>query len=67
MQVTKRMITQNKIDETARLWNETKNPKYKKQWYQLIYKLYGSNIIKRWTISSGGGDKGNGGRHRTFE
>ena len=28
----KRMITQNKIDETARLWNETKNPKYKKQW-----------------------------------
>ena len=31
-----------KIDEVARLWNKTKDPKYKKLWYKLVKKF--SNI-----------------------
>ena len=32
---------QRKIDTIANLWNKTKDPKYKKEWYKLIEKTYG--------------------------
>ena len=25
-----------KIEEAARLWNKTKDPKYKEEWYKLV-------------------------------
>ena len=28
-----------KIDETANLWNKTKDSKYKEQWYKLLKEL----------------------------
>ena len=32
---------QRKIDQIANLWNKTKDPKYKNEWYKLIEKTYG--------------------------
>ena len=44
-------MTLQKINEVAKRWNKTKNPKYKELWYKLI-KEYGLNNIKRWDVSS---------------
>ena len=33
--MTLRELT-NKLDNLANLWNKTKDPKYKKQWYALL-------------------------------
>ena len=30
------MVTLQKIDEAANLWNKTKDSKYKEEWYKLI-------------------------------
>ena len=30
-----------KADELANLWNKTKDPKYKNEWYKLVRKIYG--------------------------
>ena len=32
----KNMVTLQKIDELADLWNKTKDPKYKDKWYKYI-------------------------------
>ncbi len=43
---------QNKIDEAARMWEKTKDPKYKEQWYKLIKEFAnGPHNIERWNIS----------------
>ena len=34
------MNIQERIDEAARNWNKTKNPKYKDEWYKLIKEYY---------------------------
>ena len=34
-------MMQRKIDQIANLWNKTKDPKYKNEWYKLIEKTYG--------------------------
>jgi len=34
------MTLQRKIDEAANNWNKTKDTKYKKLWYKLIYGHY---------------------------
>ena len=34
-------IMQNKLDQLANLWNKTKDPKYKNEWYKLLKKVYG--------------------------
>ena len=34
------MTLQRKIDEAANNWNKTKDTKYKKLWYKLIYGYY---------------------------
>ena len=42
-----------KIDEVANLWEKTKDPKYKDEWYRLIRRFNdGLNIIERRVVSS---------------
>jgi len=50
------MIT--KIDELANLWNKTKNPKYKDEWYKYIKEWAdGVNNIDRRNVSSSPSDR----------
>ena len=43
---------QNLIDDAARNWNKTKDPKYKKLWYKLVKEFAnGTHNIKRWSVS----------------
>ena len=45
-------ITLKKIDNVANLWEKTRDPKYKAEWYKLIKEwANGSNNTKRWIIS----------------
>tara|TARA_R110000824_G_scaffold57950_1_gene157267 strand:+ start:384 stop:596 length:213 start_codon:yes stop_codon:yes gene_type:complete len=45
-------ITLKKIDNVANLWEKTKDPKYKKEWYKLIKEwANGSNNTKRRIVS----------------
>jgi hypothetical protein len=51
-----------KIDDVANMWNETKDPKYKKLWYDLVKEFSnGPNNIDRRTISPGTSDETNAG------
>ena len=43
------MTIQKKLDELANNWNKTKDPKYKKLWYDLVN---GLNNIKRRPVST---------------
>ena len=52
------------IDDAAKMWEKTKDPKYKDEWYKLIRRYVdGLNIIERRVVSSSrsneGNDKGN--------
>ena len=58
------MVTLQKIDEVAKRWNKTKDPKDKELWYKLI-KEYGLNNIKRRDVSSSSSDQADDGRHNT--
>ena len=50
-------MTIEKIEKAARLWNETKDPKYKDLWYKLVKEFaHGKNINNtnttvRWNVS----------------
>ena len=57
------MVTLQKIDEVAKRWNKTKDPKDKELWYKLI-KEYGLNNTKRRNVSSSSSDKTDGKRNR---
>ena len=47
------MANQKKIDEVANLWNKTRDPKYKEEWYKLIKEFVnGLNTIERRPLSS---------------
>jgi hypothetical protein len=43
------MTIQKKLDELANNWNKTKDPKYKKLWYEIID---GLDYIKRRPVST---------------
>ena len=43
------MTIQKKLDELANNWNKTKDPKYKKLWYEIID---GLDHIKRRPVST---------------
>ena len=46
------MVTQQKIDEVANLWEKTKDPKYKDLWYKYIKEFAdGINNSNRRVIS----------------
>ena len=53
------MLIQDKLDRLANLYNKTKEPRYKDQWYKEVRKNYGSNNIKRWNVHSSSSDKTN--------
>ena len=46
------MANQKKIDEVANLWNKTRDPKYKEEWYKLIKEWNGINNSRRRDVSS---------------
>jgi len=55
-----------KIDETANLWNKTKDSKYKEQWYKLVKEFAdGTYYSERWDVSSGRSDQTDDRRNRT--
>ena len=58
------MVTLQKIDEVAKRWNKTKDPKDKELWYKLI-KEYGLNNTKRRNALSSSSDQADDGRHNT--
>ena len=45
----KLMTTQKELDEIANNWNKTKDPKYKKLWYDLVN---GLDYIERRPVST---------------
>ena len=48
------------IDDAAKMWEKTKDPKYKDEWYKLIRRFNnGLNIIKRRAISPRRSNEGN--------
>jgi hypothetical protein len=48
------------IDDAAKMWEKTKDPKYKDEWYKLIRRFNnGLNIIERRVISPRRSDEGN--------
>ena len=53
------MVSLEKINEAANMWNKTKYPKYKDLWYKLIKEWNGINNTKRWNVSSGSSDNRN--------
>ena len=53
------MLMQDQLDRLANLYNKTKEPRYKDQWYKEVRKNYGSNNIKRWNVHSSCSDKTN--------
>ena len=54
------MNIMQKIDEVANLWEKTKDPKYKDEWYKLIRRYVdGLNIIERRVVSSSRSDERN--------
>ena len=56
---------QKKIDDAANMWNKTKDPKYKDEWYRLIRRFNdGLNIIERRTVSSSRSNERNDGGNR---
>ena len=47
------MAPLKKIDEAAKMWEKTKDPKYKDQWYNLIKEFAdGANNLERRTVST---------------
>ena len=48
------------IDKAANMWEKTKDPKYKDEWYKLIRRYVdGLNIIERRVVSSSRSDERN--------
>ena len=63
--VRKNMAPLKKIDEAAKLWEKTKDPKYKKLWYKLIEEFAnGPHNIKRLTVSTTSSDKRDNAKHK---
>ncbi len=61
------MAIPKKIDRVAILWNKTKDPKYKEEWYRLIKEwAHGPNNIDRRDVSSSTSDKTDDGRYRVI-
>ena len=58
------MAPLKKIDEAAKMWEKTKDPKYKDQWYNLIKEFAdGANNLERRTVSTDSSHKTDDGRN----
>ena len=56
------------LDDIANKYHETKDPKYKKLWYDLLKEFSnGSNNIERRTVSTNTSDETNNGRYRVIK
>ena len=61
----KNMVTLQKIDELAELWNKTKDPKYKDEWYKYIKEWAdGHDNSNRRNVSSGSSNEGITGKRK---
>ena len=61
----KDMMSLKKIDDVAKLWEKTKDPKYKDLWYNYIKEyVNGTNNSNRRDVPSNSGDKTNDERNR---
>ena len=61
------MVSLKKIDEVANLWNKTRDPKYKEEWYKLIKEwVNGPHNINRWNVSSSTSDKTDDGKYKVI-
>ncbi len=59
-------MMQKKIDELANLWNKTKDPKYKDEWYKYIKEWAdGVNNLNRRNVSSSASDRKDDGKYKT--
>ena len=57
-------MTIEKIDNVAKLWEKTKDPKYKDLWYNLVKEFAnGANNLERRTVSTNSSDKEDAGRN----
>ena len=62
------MVNQKKIDEASKLWEKTKDTKYKDLWYKYIKEyVNGPNNIERRTVSSGRSNKRDDQRYRVIK
>ena len=60
----KDMMNLKKIDDVAKLWEKTKDPKYKDLWYNYIKEYSnGTNNSNRRDVPSSPSDKTNDGRN----
>ena len=60
------MVKLQKIDEVAELWNKTKDPKYKDEWYNYIKEWAdGVNNSNRRNVSSGPSDRRDDVKYKT--
>ena len=60
------MVTRQKINEVARKWNKTKDPKDKDEWYKLIKEWSnGINNTNRRNVSSSSSDRRDDGKYKT--
>ena len=58
------MAPLKKIDEAAKMWEKTKDPKYKDQWYNLIKEFAdGANNLERRTVSTDSSHQKDDGRN----
>ena len=58
------MAPLKKIDEAAKLWEKTKDPKYKDLWYKYIKEFAdGANNLERRTVSTDSSHEKNDGRN----
>ena len=61
----KNMLTLQKIDKLADLWNKTKDPKYKDEWYKYIKEWAdGHDNSNRRNVSSGSSNEGITGKRK---
>ena len=57
MELESEVKMQKKLDEIANLWEKTKDPQYKEQWYKLVKEIartHGYYNSKRRTLPFGG-------------
>ena len=60
-------MTRKKIDDVAKLWEKTKDPKYKDLWYKYIKEwAHGYDNINRRDVSSGASDKRDAGIYKVI-
>ena len=66
--VRKNMAPLKKIDEAAKMWEKTKDPKYKDLWYKYIREFAnGPHNIKRWTVPINSSDKRDNAKHKIIK